>query len=49
MKIFDVKSWVDDPEKRARLFRISFLIATGMTMLGFALIVIALFFPGLII
>jgi len=49
MKIFDVKSWVDNPEKKARLFRIAFLIATGMTVLGFVLIIMALFFPGLIL
>lgn len=46
MSILDIKSWTDTPEKRARLFRISYLIALGMTILGFVLIVLSFFYPN---
>jgi len=48
MKIFDVKSWVDTPEKKMRFLRISYLIALGMTVLGFLLIIMSFFYPGLL-
>ena len=48
MKIFDVKSWFDTPEKRIRFFRIAYLITLGMTVFGFLLIIMSFFYPNLI-
>jgi len=48
VKIFDIKSWVDDPEKRMRLVRISSLLALGMMVFGFILIIMSFFYPNLI-
>jgi hypothetical protein len=47
--IFDVNGWVDTPEKRMRLVRISYLIALGMTILGFVLILMSFFSPGFLL
>jgi len=47
-RFFDINSWVDTPEKRMRLVRISYLIALGMMVLGFILIILSFFYPGLL-
>lgn len=47
-KIFDIKSWVNTPEKRMRLVRIAYLIALGMTVLGFILIILSYMYPSLL-
>jgi len=41
-----IKGLIDTPEKRMRLFRIFYLIATFMMVLGFIIIVIALLDPN---
>jgi len=46
--IFDIKGWVDTPEKRMRLVRISYFIALGMTVFGFLLIILSFFYPDLL-
>ncbi len=36
------------PEKKMRLFRIAYFIATIMMVLGFVLIILSLVFPGIL-
>jgi len=47
-KLLDINSWVDTPEKRMRLVRIAYLIALGMTVLGFLLIMLSYLYPDML-
>lgn len=41
----DIGRWIETPEKRMKLMRVVFLLATGMMVFGFILIIISLIIP----
>jgi len=44
-KSFDIRSWVDTPEKRFQIIRIGYLVALAFTVLGFILIIMHYLYP----